>query len=301
VEAYNYNNFDLEDRPTPAGESQPVACWVSADAGYLEALGVPLLDGRMLTRDDERPGAAPVVVVDETWARRHFPGERVVGRRLREGGATTGPWTTVVGLVGDVTYAGFGGETGGTVYPPWTDFTEAFVMVRTAGEPFGMVGPVGRELRALDPSAPITNVATGEALVSATLTQPRHLTLLLLLFSLVALALAVIGVYGITAHAVQSRRADIAVRMALGAAPGRVLGLVVGRTMALSLAGLLAGVAIAASFAPLLTGLLYGVEPLDPIHLSAAVALLAAVSLAACAVPARGALRADPATVLREE
>jgi putative ABC transport system permease protein len=301
VEAFNYNNFDLEDRPTPTGESQPVACWVSADAGYLDALGVPLLEGRMLTRDDERPGADPVVVVDERWARRHFPGDRVVGRRLREGGATSGPWTTVVGVVGEVTYAGFGGDTGGTVYAPWTALTRAFVVVRAAGDEADIAGPLGAELRALDPTAPVTDMATGDALVESTLAQPRHLALLLLSFSMVALALAVVGIYGITAHAVESRRADIAVRVALGAGPGRVLGVVLRGALALSLLGLVVGTVAARGAVPLLRGLLYEVDPLDATSLSAVVALLAAVSLVACAMPAWRALRADPVEVLREQ
>ena len=301
VEAYNYNNFDLEDRPAPPGESQPVACWVSADAGYLEALGVPLLEGRMLTRDDERPGADPVVLVDERWARRHFPGERVVGRRLREGGATSGPWTTVVGVVADVTHAGFGGDTGGTVYAPWTALTQAFVVVRAAGDASAVAGPLGEELRALDATAPVTDVATGDALVGSTLEQPRHLALLLLSLSAVALALAVVGIYGITAHAVESRRADIAVRVALGAGPSRVVGVVVRGALALSLVGLVVGVAAARGAAPLLRGLLYEVDPLDATNLSGVVALLAAVALLACVVPVRRALRSDPAAVLRDD
>ena len=301
IEAYNYNNYDLEDRPTPVGENQPVACWISADASYLETLGVPLLEGRSLTRDDEYPDAPPVIVVDETWARRHFPGESAIGRRLREGGATSGPWTTVVGVVGDVTYAGFGGETGGTVYAPWTGLTQPFVVVRAAGDPVTLLASIRHELRALDPTAPVTDVATGEALISSSLAEPRHLTVLLIALSALALGLAVIGVYGVTAHAVQGRRGDIAVRLALGGTPRRVLGMVVRSTMAISLAGMLAGVLAARAFTPLLGGMVYRVDPRDPATLAAVVVLLAVVSLAACCLPAWRAVRSDPATVLRQD
>jgi putative ABC transport system permease protein len=301
IEAYNYNNFDLEDRPAPVGENQPLACWISADAGYLETLGVALLEGRSLTRDDESPDAPPVIVVDETWARRHFPGESAVGRRLREGGATSGPWTTVVGVVGDVTYAGFGGDTGGTVYAPWTDLTQAFVVVRAAGDPAALLASLRQELRALEPTAPITDVATGGALISSSLAEPRHLTVLLIAFSALALCLAVIGVYGATAHAVQSRRGDIAVRLALGGTPRRVLGMVVRSTMRSSLAGMLAGALAARAFTPLLGGVVYRVDPRDPATLVAVVTLLAMVSLAACSLPAWRAVRLDPGATLRQE
>jgi putative ABC transport system permease protein len=254
----------------------------------------------MLSRDDERPGAPPVVVVDEAWALRHFPGERAVGRRLREGGATTGPWTTVVGVVGDVAYAGLGGETGGTVYAPWTALAEAFVVVRAEGDAAELAGAAAMETRAADPTAPVTDVATGEALVGATLEPSGHLTLMLVLFSTVALGLAVIGVYGVTAHNAQSHRADIAVRIALGGSPGRVLESVVRQSLTLAALGLVVGVAASWAFTPLFADVLYGVDPNDTGHLLAVVALLASVALAAGATPAWRAIRSDPAASLRE-
>jgi len=301
VEAFNYNNYDLEDEPTPAGQNQPVAAWVSADEGYLETLGIPLREGRMLEEADELPDAPEVVLVDERWARRHFPGESAVGRRLREGGATSGPWTTVVGVVGEVPYAGLGGEAAGTVYAPWTSFVQPFLVARVRGEPENMVAAIREEVRGLDPTAPITDVETGETLIRSSLTEPRHLTLLLSAFSTVALALAVIGLYGVTAHSVQSRRADIAVRLALGGSPGRVLGQVVRNVMATAVVGLLIGGVAAPGFTRLMAGLLYGVGSAEPAMLSGVVALLGAISLAACAVPAWRAVRVSPGTGLREE
>jgi predicted permease len=301
VEAFNYNNYDLEDLPTPAGENQPVACWVSADEGYLETLGIPLLEGRMLTRDDELPDAPPVILVDERWARRHFPGESAVGRRLREGGATSGPWTTVVGVVGEVPYAGFAGDTGGTVYAPWTGLAQPFVVVRSEQGAAATVDAIRGVLTLLDPTAPVTDVATGEALMDSSFAEPRHLTLILLMFGGVALALAVVGVYGITAHAVESRKGDIAVRLALGGPPRRVLGMIVRGSMAITLAGLLVGALAARGFTPLLAGRLFDIDPADPATLSGVVALLGAISLVACAVPAWRAVRLDPRATLNGE
>jgi putative ABC transport system permease protein len=301
VEAYNYNNFDLEQRPTPPGESQPIAVFVSADAGYLEALGMPLLEGRMLTREDETAAEAPVIVVDEQWARRYFPGESAVGKRLREGGSTEGPWITVVGVVGNVPYAGLAAEADGTVYAPWTDQAEPFVVARVAGDPGALVGPLRAELARLDPTAPLTEIETGESLLGASLAEPRHLTILLTLFAAVAILLAAVGLFGITAHWVQSRRGDIAVRLALGGTPSRVLHTVVGNAMAISLGGLLVGALAAPAFARLLERTLYGVDGSSPAILVGVVALLAAVSATACALPARRIVRTNPGTALREE
>lgn len=301
VEVYNYNNFDLEDAPAPPGENQPVSAWIAADAAYFETLGIPLLQGRLFTRDDERPDAPGVIVVDERWARRFFPDGSAVGRRLREGGATSGPWTTVVGVVGEVPYAGIGGDTGGTVYAPWTTFQETFVVARARDDPAAIVAPIRDEVRRLDATAPVSDLATGAGLLTASLAEPRHLAVLLSAISLVALGLAVIGLYGITAHAVQSRRADIAVRIALGGTPRRVLVPVVRTTAVLVLGGLLLGALVTPGFTRLLGGILYGVQPGDLRTLAGVLALLAAVSAAACAVPARRALHVDPGTTLREE
>jgi predicted permease len=300
-EAYDYNNYDLEQQPTAAGDAQPVANWVSADEGFLEALGMPLLEGRWLTRDDETADESPVIVVDERWARRHFPNESAVGKRLREGGATDGPWTTVVGVVGEVPYAGFGGETGGTVYAPRTGLTEPFVVVRALGDPTELVAALRAELQRMDPTAPITDVETGESLLGSSLTEPRHLTFLLGAFALVAVLLAAVGLFGITAHWVQSRRADIAVRLALGGSPRRVLHGVVAHAMAISLGGLVLGASAAPAFTRLLARTLYGVDSSDLAILGSVLALMAAVSLAASAWPAWRAVRIDPGITLRQD
>jgi putative ABC transport system permease protein len=301
VEAYNYNNFDLEQSPTPPGGNQPIANWMSADVGYLRAIGVPLLEGRMLTREDETADEAPVILVDEQWARRYFPGESAVGKRLREGGATEGPWITVVGVVGVVPYAGLAGDPGGTVYAPWTDLVDPFVVARVAGDPGALVGPLRAELARLDPTAPLTEIETGESLLGASLAEPRHLAILLSLFAVVAVLLATVGLFGITAHWVQSRRGDIAVRLALGGTPGGVLNLVVRNAMVMSVGGLVVGAIAAPAFARLLGQTLYDVEASSPVILAGVLALLSAVSYAACVLPARRIVRTSPGVALREE
>ncbi len=295
----NTNNFDLEDRPTPEGENEPLAHWASADVGYFEALGIALVDGRLFTPDEEESGA-PVIVVDEAWARRWFPGESAVGRRLHEGGSAG--LTTVVGVVEEVPYMGPGVETGGTVYAPWLALeTDPYLVVRTRGAAAALTRPVREEVGRIDPTAPVTGVQTGDALLSASLAEPRHLAIILGAFAVVALLLAVVGLYGITAQRVQRQRPDIAVRLALGGQRGTVLAEVLRDGLALAMLGLAVGVMLTVPSARTLEGMLYEVAPLDPLSLASAILLLLTVATVATLVPAARALGVDPASTLREE
>lgn len=302
VEDSGTNNFNLEDRPTPPGQSQPSVPWILADRGYFETLGIPLLAGRAFEASDEAYDP-PVALVDESWARHFFPGDDAVGRRFRQGGCTECAWTTVVGVVGDVPYSGLGRRAAGTVYQPdpKRGSSEPFLFVRTAGDPTRIMPLIRSEIRRVDPTVPVTRVETGENLIHASLAQPRHLTLLLGSFAIVALGLAVVGLYGITSYSVQQRRGDIAVRLALGGSPAAVLGMVVGQGMRLAAAGLAMGLVAALVLTRVLSGLLYEVTPRDPLSLVAVAVVLAAVSLTACLVPGRTAVGLDPVVALREE
>jgi predicted lysophospholipase L1 biosynthesis ABC-type transport system permease subunit len=222
--------------------------------------------------------------------------------RLYSGGQTTGPRETIVGVVGTVPYTGVGRNELGAMYQPLDlRFDAAWLLVRAEGDPQAVAGAVRDELRRLDPTVPIVMAATGEQLLHDALTRPRHLSLLLGVFSAVALALSVVGVYGITSYSVQRRRADIAVRLALGGAPAGVLRSTLWEGMRVALLGLAVGVLAALSVTGALSGLLYGVAPRDPATLAGAAALLLAVSGVACLVPALRAVRVDPAATLREE
>ena len=296
------NNFDLEDRPTPEGISEPNVPWPIVDNGYFEALGVSLLEGRLFTPEDLEDGA-PVVVVDRAWADRFFPGEEALGRRLVSGGCTSCPLTTVVGVVGSVPYLGVGRIDEGAVYDPGgREYLASPVLhLRTTGESADVIAAVRAELRALDPTIPLTDFATGEDLLATSLTQPRHLSLLLGAFSFVAMLLAVVGLYGILAYSVQQRRGDIAVRLALGGAPSTVLAMVVRQGMTLVVLGIAVGTGVAIAFTRVLSDLLYDVEPTDPVSLLGACVLLLVVSMVACGIPARRAVRVDPAHALNAE
>ncbi len=296
------NNFDLEDRPTQPGQPERVAAWVVVGPSYFETMGIPVVEGRGFARADLDDDAPPVVLADEAWARRNYPGESPIGRRLYEGGQTTGPRTTIVGVVGTVPYNGLGTSELGAMYQPTANrLSDAWLMVRAAGDPNDIAPQVREELRRLDPSVPVVRPATGRELLHDALARPRHLSLLLSVFSAVALGLAVVGVYGITAYSVQRRRGDIAVRLALGGAPGEVLGRTLWEGMRVSLAGLAAGLVAALLLTGALSGMLYGVAPRDPASLGLAAAVLLGVSAAACLIPAIGAVRVDPASTLREE
>lgn len=298
----NVNNFDLEDRPTAPGEPIRLAAWVSAGAEYFDVMGIPLVEGRGFTPTDLDPDAPQVVLVDETWVRRNYPGESAVGRRFYEGGQTSGPRATVVGVVGSVPYQGVGGSDLGAMYAPTDNSLGApFLMIRAAGDPQTVTAAVREELRRLDPTAPVTLVATGDALLDDALAQPRHLSLLVGLFSLVALTLSVVGIYGVTAFAMQQRRGDIAVRMALGGNPRSVLRMTVWGGMQVTLMGLAVGAVMGLGMTRILGGLLYQVGPADPRALAAAGGLLLTVAAAATLIPALRAVRVDPARVLREE
>jgi len=295
------NNFDLEDKPTPPGQSQPSVPWLTASPGYFETMGIPLLAGRLLT-DADQDSELPVVLVDKAWADRFFPGEEAVGRRFVDGGCTTCPWTTVVGVVGNVKYTGMEQAGRGVVYRPnWKRQFSPFLFVRVAGDPVSLIPAIREELRQIDPSVPLTAIGTADTLIESSLAQPRHLMWLLAGFSGLALLLSVIGLYGIMAYSVQRRGRDIAIRLALGGTPGAVLRPIVGQGMFLVVVSLGAGMVLALGVTRVLANLLFEVSPTDPATLVGVALLLTCVALVACFVPARRIVRTDPTTVLRQE
>lgn len=292
------NNFDLEDRPTPAGQNQPLCTWVGVSPEFFAAVGLRLERGRLL---DDRSLAEDVVVVDRAWANRFFPGEEVVGRRLKSGGCTTCPWTTVVGVVGNVKWQGLDAGEDGTVYFPLVDLSSAYVVLRTSGDPSSLIPMLRQAVKELDPALPLSDVATGDELVSSSLATPRYLSAVTGVFALSALALAVVGIYGVMSHFVQQNRRDLGIRLALGGDPARVRRDVVWQGLMLVIAGVLGGVVAAFATGRLLTTLLFGVSPTDPRMTLGVPAGLVAIAIVACLLPAQRAARLDPAQILRDE
>ena len=298
----NFNNFDLEDSPTLPGQSQPVAPWVSVTPEYFGLLGLTLVDGRTLDEADARRPELETVVVDRAWARRFFPNGRAVGRRFREGGCTACPWTTVVGIVSTVKYAGLNRPDDGTVYWPMPlNSRDRYLLVRTSMAPETMVPTVRQVVRGLDPGAPFSGVASIDELVSLSLYRPRSLTLLVGSFAIVALLLSVVGIYGVMAYYVEHHSRDISIRLVLGGTPRAVLRLIVVRGMSVVVIGVGLGVLSALVVTRSISGLLFGVGAVDPLTFLAVAGGLYAAALLACLVPASRAIGADTAAVLRTE
>ena len=303
--AGQHNNFDLEQYPTPSGESQPVTPWVAVTPEYVRTLGLTLVAGRLLDeRDPERNAAAEAllsVMVDGAWARRFFPNESAVGKRLREGGCTTCPWTTVVGVVSDVKYDGISQPNSGTVYWPLSGSPARFLLVRTQGDPLTIASSLQQAVREIEPAAPLSSVATMSALVDQSLARPQSLSMLVTIFAAVALLLSVIGIYGVMGYYVQQHLREISIRMALGGSQADVARLVLGQGMTVVGIGIVVGIAVALGATRLMSSLLFNVGATDPRAYTSAGMVLFAVALLACAVPAYRAMRLQPAEVLRSE
>jgi predicted permease len=301
-EVGNFNNFDLEDAPTPPGRSQPVAPWIQVTPSYLRLLGLALLEGRFLDQRDGLPPDIEAVVVDRAWAKRFFPGASAVGRRFREGGCTTCPWTTVVGVVSDVKYAGLSRGDEGAVYWPMTPATRTrYLLVRTAVDPVTVLPAMRRVVQELDPSLPLSAVATIDDLVTRSLQRPRSLSILVGSLAGVALLLSVVGIYGVMAYHVQQHSKEIGIRLALGGGPGDVLRWAMGEGLRVVAGGVVVGALASLALTRLVSSLLFGVGAGDPATFIAVALLMLAAGLVACAIPARRAVRLAPASVLRDE
>jgi predicted permease len=296
-DAGNQNNFDLQDHPTLPGQSQPVCTWVGVSPEFFKTAGLRLERGRLL---DEHSGADNVIVVDRAWANRFFPGEEVLGRRMHEGGCTSCPWTTVVGVVNTVKFAGIDAPDPGTVYYLFDDFRTGYFVLKSPTNPAALTPGLRQALRELDPALPLTSIATGEDLVSQSLAQPRYLSVLVGMFALAALVLSIVGIYGVMAHFVQQHSRDIGIRLALGGEPSGVRRMVVLRGLRLVAGGVVAGIAAAFLTGRLMTTVLFGVSPSDPRTMIAVPVALLIVATVACLAPARRAATVDPAKMLRE-
>jgi predicted permease len=274
---------------------------------WFHAMRIPLRSGRLLG-DEDRPGAPEAIVMSESLARRVFPGTDPIGQRLRVGpeiGDTTRPWGTVVGVVGDVTQTSLALGADDAFYVamgqwPWVDQVQSLV-VRTAGDPASLAPAVERAIWSVDRNVPIIRVATMDDLLARSEARRHFVLLVFETFALAALALAVIGIYGVLAGSVAERMRELGVRAVLGATPASLRALVLRQGMTLTIIGTAIGIGVAALATRAITSLLFGVSRLDPVTYLGVIALLLGVSAIACWVPAWRASRVDPAVTMRGE
>ena len=293
-------DFVVEGRPLPAPGEAPGTEVRVADRGYFRAMGIPLLRGRGFT-DFETAEARHVVLVNEAMARKIFPGEDPIGKRITVNMAFEPVPTEIVGIVGDAKYESLLEDVEPMVYMPPPELTYPFMtfVIRTGGDPAELAPAVRRALRAVDPNQPVSAVRTMDEVMADTVSRARFNTLLLGLFAGLATLLAAVGIFGVMNYSVTLRTREIGLRMALGARPGQVLSLILKQGLLLTLIGIAIGLAGALALTRVMSGLLFEVGSTDPATFTAIVLLLTLVSLIACYLPARRATRVDPMIALR--
>jgi putative ABC transport system permease protein len=294
--------FTVVGQPAPAPGQGPTTDIRIADPGFFGAMRIPLRRGRLFTTADAA-GAPEVAVVNETFARRTWPGEDPIGKRVKVSWAHPDVEVTVVGLVGDVRYQGLDAAVRPTLYYDLAQepSSEMNVVVRSAETPAALAGEVRSVVHDLDAELPVGEVVTMRQTVAESTLDRRFPMQLLALFAALALLLAVLGIYGVLAYTVRLRTREIGVRLALGAAPGAVVGMIVRSGLPYVLAGVAVGAAGALAASSALRGLLYGIGPGDAATYVAMTLALVAVALLASWLPARRAAKVDPTVALRSE
>jgi putative ABC transport system permease protein len=297
--------LDVEGETIPPGQNYPMTDELFVGIDYFRALGIPVLQGRHLTETDNA-NSPPVALINQTMAQRYFPDGEAVGKHIRVGGfGPEDPWITVVGVVGDVKYNGLQNDQSLTVYVPYEQQNSLqnsiYLLLRASIDTQSLVTAVRHEVEQLAPDLPLSNVRTGEQLLSAEVSQPRFHTMLITIFALVALVLAAVGLYGVIAYSVSQRTHEIGIRMALGAETRDVLKMVVGQGMKFTLIGVTVGLIAAFALTRLIEDLLFNVSATDWLTFIVVALLLTGVALGACFAPARRATRVDPMVALRHE
>jgi len=298
-------SFEIEGRPM-APKDHPSGDFFAAGVGYFRAMGIPIIKGRDFD-DRDRYGSNPVVIITETLARQFFPNEDPIGKRIQPGINTIeGDKTTmreIIGVVGDVRNRSLDTAPKQAYYVPQTQvpFDQMVMVVKTFDDPHNLISAATKQVSAMDRDIPVFGVKTMEEYLSTSVAAPRFSTTLLTIFAGVALVLTVVGLYGVMSYSVAQRRNEIGIRLALGAQSRDVLVMIVKQGSLLIGLGLVIGLSGAFALTRLIASMLFGVTAKDPLTFTAVGALLAAVALLACYVPAWRATKVDPMEALRYE
>ena len=289
----------IEGRPVPVAEL-PEVQFRRAMHNYFETMGIPIRKGRNFNQNDTAT-APPVAVINETMARRLFPNQDPIGQHVRTGPNASGPWTTIVGVIGDIRHGGLEEAPQPELYITYLQGPPVgpFIVLRTIGDPAQMAETVRAEARRIDKTLPVYDMRTMSTLRSEAVSTRRFVLLIVGAFGLLALGLAAIGVYGVMSLIVSERTRQVGVRLALGAQPAELLRMIVGQAAKLAAVGVAIGIVAAALITPLMDSQLYGIESFDPATFIIVPVVLLAIAAMAALVPARKAMRIDPLAALR--
>ena len=293
------NDVIAEGAPAPGEGEQKIAFVRTVDPGYFRLIQTPLLRGRFFVPSD--PAGGPVAIVNETLARRLWPGQDAVGKRFAPGRGST--WITVVGLTRDIRSTSLAEEPDAEYFMPYaqTPGLTMSVLVRSRLDPMRLAPVLRAAVSQLDREVPVSEVVSLSGGLARSVGARRFSAFLLGGFAALALLLAAVGIYGVISYSVERRTREIGIRMALGASRNGIAGRVAGQALLMAGTGIVIGAAAGVALTRLLRGMLYGVSATDPLVFAASAAMLAAVSAAAAFLPALRASRTDPAIALRHE
>jgi putative ABC transport system permease protein len=296
-------SVSIAGRPTPKPGEELYGVIRTVMPGYFRTLGIPLKRGRDFTAADNSQSTPYRFIVNETFVRKYFPGEEPIGKSINAWMDRQNPYGEIIGIVGDVKEGSLDKEPAPTVYYIYSHLSYSFMIlaVRSDGNPMALAEPVRRVIRELDSAQPVAEIRSMQEILGQTFARQRFSALLLSGFSIAALLLAAVGIYGVLAFSVSERTREIGVRVALGAEPSRIVALIIGNGARPVLAGIVIGIGGALGLSTLLKSLLFGIGPRDPLTFVVVPVVLMGVALVAAYVPARRAARLDPMQALRTQ
>jgi putative ABC transport system permease protein len=301
---WSTGSFSVEGYQPPPGQPGPWGDQRIVSAGFFDAIGARLIKGRTFDATDIA-GGVRTAVVDEEFVKRFWPNDEPIGKRITFNNLTDTniTWITVVGVVGHTKHEALDAPSRIQIYRPYAQASvrQSTVLVRTAGEPLAMTNAVRAAVQEVDKDMPLARVQSMEAMINNSTAQQRLITVFLFSFSLVALLLASIGIYGVMSYSVAQRSQELGIRMALGAARGKVLSLVLWQGMTHAVLGVALGLLGALLLSGTLRTMLYEIDPRDPPTFGTVAVILTAVALVATLIPALRATRVDPVNALRND